>query len=77
VTARQLALVVTIGPGQGALSVSWKGTVLQQVDLPAATTTNQVLVVLPAFSTAQTGTVTLTVTSADLPVIVDGLGAFT
>ncbi|HEX9033883.1 MAG TPA: Ig-like domain-containing protein [Streptosporangiaceae bacterium] len=72
-TADKVALVATQCPGCGTVGVYAGSTLLGKVNLAHATTVNQAVFVLPAFS-LRTATFTIKVLSSNKKVLIDGLG---
>jgi hypothetical protein len=73
VSATQLAVLATTGPGAGRVKVLWNGVAVAGANLAAGATHHRQLIVLPAFASPQTGTVAIQVTSSGKPVEIDGL----
>jgi len=75
VRASRLALVATTCPTCGVVGVYLGTTLIGKVSLYRTTTTNQALLLLPAFS-LRSGTVRIKVLTSQKLVRVDGLGVF-
>jgi hypothetical protein len=74
---RKLALVVTTGPGYGAVKVYLGTRLLERVSLDSAVLTKQQVLPIQRFSSAKTGKVRVVVVSSGKPVRVEGLGVAT
>jgi hypothetical protein len=73
--AKHLAVLVTKCPGCGTIKVIFKGAqVGSNISLNASTTKKKVLVLLPAFSNAKSGTLVVRVVSSGKRVDIDGVG---
>lgn len=73
VTAKRLGLVATRCASCGTVGVYVGATKVGTVRLAAATTRHRQVVLLPAFASARTGTVSLRILSSGKPVRIDGL----
>jgi hypothetical protein len=76
VVAERVYLVVSKCPTCGTISVSWKGNVVKTISLVAPFPTRRALVSIASFSSPQSGTLKVTVTSSGRPVILEGLAAY-
>jgi Tol biopolymer transport system component len=74
VQAKRLALVATTCRNCGKVQVLLGGTAIGTVNLASRNTQTEQVLSVASFSAVQTGTVTLKVTTAGKPVIIDGLG---
>lgn len=73
ITARQLAMLATTGPGMGTVPVYRNGNLMQTVQLQASGVHKRTLFSLPDFGSSQTGSVDLVVSTNGKPVQLDGL----
>jgi alpha-tubulin suppressor-like RCC1 family protein len=74
IVAKKLYLVATKCPSCGTVQVKWKGNVVANVNLANAATLRKQVISLAAFASAQSGTLTITLTSpTGKAAIVEGL----
>jgi hypothetical protein len=75
--ATGLALVATVGPGQGTVLVFLDGRRLKQIDLAAQLERRRAVIPVADFGKARSGELRIVVVSRGKPVRVDGLGVRT
>jgi hypothetical protein len=71
IQSKRLGVMATRCPGCGTIQIFWNDTLLAQVSLNATTTTRAVLVQSTAFTTLETGTLTVRVVSSGARVEID------
>ncbi|MFN8623439.1 MAG: lamin tail domain-containing protein [Chloroflexota bacterium] len=73
VTGKRFALMVTRCPTCGSVKVLWNNVAIKTIALTAKKTTKRAIVPLPVRPSAETGVLTIVVTTTGKPVLIDGL----
>ena len=73
VVAQRIALLVETCSTCGSVKVYWGSTLLKTISLYASTTHYKVLITVTTFTSARSGTLTITVSTSGKPVIIDGV----
>lgn len=74
VRAKRLAVVVTRSPECGLIKVYWRGRLVREISLTAATTRKKQVVGVASFDTLRSGKVTIVAASSARAACVEGLG---
>ncbi|HEX5615799.1 MAG TPA: hypothetical protein VFZ83_11665 [Acidimicrobiia bacterium] len=77
IRGERLYLVATKCSTCGSVSVAWNGTVFKTINLTASTTQRKQVIGLKAFTSAQSGTITVTTLSQGKWVFIEGLAVYT
>jgi hypothetical protein len=73
IQAKKISLIVTKCATCGSIRVYWNGALIKSWSLTSATTLRKQVLNAASFSTVQSGTLTIVVTSAGKKVILEGL----